>query len=352
MKDIELPFLSRVSVKDKAFLARQLATMLDSGLSIDKALSVFINQTKNTKLKKVLTLILGDVEGGLSFSDAMKKHQDIFDQVYISIVVSGEAVGKLAEVLRKLAINLEKQDKFAGMIKSALYYPGFVLIVLVIIVYIMITQVIPPLKEIFDEYGSQLPWTTRNLMAISGFMAEYWWLFIIGMILLVVVVYFYLKTDGGKYTLAKIEIKMPLDIGKDVYMTRFAQTLSMLLVSGTPIIKALDITAEVMNNIIYEAIIKNAASQMERGIPLSIPLEKQVEFSPLVPQMIRVGEETGKLDQVLNNLSKYFEDEANTKLKNINSLIEPALIVVIGLGVAFIVFAIIMPIYQLVQIQG
>lgn len=352
MKDIELPFLSRVTTKDKAFLARQLATMLDSGLSIDKALSVFINQTKNTRLKKVLESILNDIESGLSFSDAMKKHRDIFDQVYISIVVSGEAVGKLADVLRKLAISLEKQDQFAAKVKSAFYYPGFVLIVLVIIVYIMITQVIPPLKEIFDEFGSELPWTTKYLMLLSGFLAQYWWLFMLLAILVVIVGYFYLKTDSGKYTVAKIQIKMPLEIGKDIFMTRFAQTLSMLLSSGTPIIKALDITAEVMNNVIYEAIIKNAASQMERGIPLSVPLEKQAEFNPLVPQMIKVGEETGKMDQVLNNLNKYFENEANTKLKNINSLIEPALIVVIGLGVAFIVFAIIMPIYQLVQVQA
>jgi len=351
MKDIDISFLNRVTVKDKAFLARQLATMLDSGLSIDKALSVFINQTKNTRLKKALTLILADIEGGLSFSDAMKKHRDVFDQVYISIVVSGEAVGKLAEVLRKLAITLEKQDQFAAKVKSAFYYPGFVLVVLVIIVYIMITQVIPPLKEIFDEFGSELPWTTRNLMALSGFMVVYWWAFLMAVILLVIVGYFYFKTDGGKYILAKVQIKLPLDIGKDVYMTRFAQTLAMLLSSGTPIIKALDITAEVMNNVIYEQIIKNAASQMERGIPLSVPLEKQAEFNSLVPQMIRVGEETGKIDQVLNNLNKYFENEANTKLNNINSLIEPALIVTIGLGVAFIVFAIIMPIYQLVQLQ-
>lgn len=351
MRDIKLPFLNRVTTKDKAFLARQLATMLDSGLSIDKALSVFINQTRNVRLKKVLKLVLADVEGGLSFSDAMKKHREVFDQVYISIVVSGEAVGKLADVLRKLAITLEKQDQFVAKIKSAFYYPGFVLVVLVIIVYIMITQVIPPLQEIFKEFGGELPWTTKNLMAISSFMAQYWWAFILAVVLLIVIGYFYLKTDNGKYSLAKAQIKLPLDIGRDVYMTRFAQTLSMLLSSGTPIIKALDITAEVMNNVIYEQIIKNSASQMERGIPLSIPLEKQVEFNPLVPQMIRVGEETGKIDQVLDNLNKYFENEANTKLKNINSLIEPALIVIIGLGVAFIVFSIIMPIYQLVQIQ-
>jgi type II secretory pathway component PulF len=351
MKEIEIPFLDKVTIRDKAFLARQLATMIDSGLSIDKALSVFIGQTKNVRLKRVLTLILGDIEGGLSFSDALKKHRDVFDEVYINIVVSGEAVGKLADVLRKLAITLEKQDQFMSQVKSAFYYPGFVLCVLVIIVFIMITQVIPPLKEIFDEFSSELPWTTRNLMLLSEFMARYWWGFLIFAILSVVVLYFYLKTDNGKYTLSRIQIRLPLDIGKDVYMARFAQTLSMLLSSGTPIIKALTITSEVMNNVIYEAIIKNASDQMERGIPLSVPIEKQIEFNPLVPQMIRVGEETGKMDQTLDNLAKYFENEANTKIKNINSLIEPVLIVIIGLGVAFIVFAIIMPIYQLVQLQ-
>mgnify|MGYP000859457629 CR=1 FL=1 len=353
MKDIniDLPFLNKISSKDKAFLARQLATMLDSGLSLDKSLSVFVNQTRNTKFKQILEGVLSDVEGGLSFSDALKKHPEVFDDVYINIIMSGEAVGKLADVMRRLADTMEKQNVFMSQIKSALYYPGFVLGVMIVIVGVMITQVIPPLKDIFSEFDTELPWTTHYLLVFSDFLVKYWYIVLLVILLLGVVLYFYFATKEGKYWIARFMINLPSDLSKDVYMDRFAQTLSMLLKAGTPVIKSLSITSQVMNNIIYADAINAAASQMERGVPLSVPLEKDKNFNPLVPQMIKVGEETGKIDQVLENLSKYFEEQANTKLKNINSLIEPVLIVIIGLGVSFIVFAIIMPIYQLVQLQ-
>jgi len=350
--NIKLPFFNRVSNNDKAFLARQLATMLESGLAIDKALSILIDQVRNPYFKNVLNKVLEEVKGGLSLSDAMKKHTDVFDQVYISIIVSGEAVGKLSDVLKQLADNLEKQDKFINDVKSAFYYPGFILIIMLVIVYIMMTQVIPPLKEIFGQFQAQLPWTTKILIGLSDFALGYWWLILLILISIVVFIYFYLKTDNGKYFLAKIQIQLPYQIGKDIYMNRFTQILSMLLHSGTPIIKALNISADVMNNVIYRDAIIAAANQMERGIPLSIPLSKDSIFDPLVSQMIKVGEETGKLDQVLDKMAIHFEDEGARKLKNINSLMEPALIVIIGLGVAFIIFSVILPIYQMVQMQA
>lgn len=349
--NIEIPFLNQVTTKDRAFLARQLATMLESGLAIDKALSVVINQTRHTRLRKILTEILSDIEAGSPFSDALKKHPEAFDQVFVNIVISGEAIGKLAEVLRRLSIQLAKQSSFLMQIKSALYYPAFVLITMIIIVALMIIKVIPPLKEIFNEFGTQLPWTTRGLLAISDFMVQYWWVILIILIIAIIVLKYYLATENGKFALARAQIKFPTGIGKDLYMARFSQTLSMLAHAGTPIIRSLDITAEVMNNIIYEKSLKIVANQMERGIPLSVPLEKDPDFDSLVPQMISVGEETGQVDKVLENLAEYFEEQTNNKIKNINSLIEPALIVVIGLGVAFIVFSVIMPIYQLASMQ-
>lgn len=351
MKEIQIPFLNRITLKDRAFLARQLATMLESGFAIDKALQIFIEQTKNKRFKVVLGSILSDVEAGSSLSEAMKKHMDVFDPVFISIIVSGEAVGKLAEVLKELATNLETQNTFTSQVKSALYYPMFVLVVMGIIVFIMITRVIPPLRDIFDEFNTTLPWTTRTLLGLSTFVTNYWWAILMFFILVGIVIYFYLRTTSGKYLYARIQIKLPYDIGRNVYMTRFAQTLSMLLHSGTPIIKSLNITADVMNNVIYKDSLNFAADQMERGIPLSVPLSKDSNFDPMVSQMIRVGEETGKMDQVLDKISIHFAEESNSKLKNINSLLEPMLIVIVGLGVAFIVFSIIMPIYQLVQLQ-
>ena len=351
MKNIELDFLTRVTTKDKAFLARQLATMLDSGLAIDRSLKIFIGQTKNTKLKKVLIQVLADVEAGSPLSQSMKKFTNIFDPVYINIIISGEAVGRLSETLMNLAENLEKQDSFLGKVKSALYYPAFMVVIIIGIVVIMLIYVIPPLKEIFSEFSTQLPWTTRAVLGISGFFVSYWWVVLLVILLAIGLIYYYLKTDNGKHWLARVEINFPTGIGKNIYMYRFCSTLSMLLHFGTPIIKSLDITSFVMNNIVYEEILTSAAKQMERGIPLSTVIEKEKNFDTLVPQMIRVGEETGRVDQTLDNLGKYYEEQANETIKRINALIEPILIVIIGVGVAFIVFSVIMPIYQLVQLQ-
>lgn len=349
--NIELDFLNKVSTKDKAFLARQLATMLESGLPIDRAMEIFIEQTKNKKLKTCLQKVLVDVKAGLPLSQSMKKYPNIFDPVYINIIISGEAVGRLAETLLKLAENLEKQDSFSGKVKSALYYPAFMVVMIIFIVIIMMIYVIPPLKDIFADFGSELPWTTNMLLNMSDFMVKYWWI-----VLLIVAgisggLYYYLQTDDGKHRFAKMEINFPTGIGKYIYMTRFCSTLSMLLHAGTPIIKALDITSHVMSNIIYLEVLQNAEKQMERGIPLSEVLKDNNYFDTMVPQMIKVGEETGKVDQTLDNLSRYYEEQSNQIVKRVNALIEPILIVIIGLGVALIVFAIIMPIYQLVQLQ-
>lgn len=347
----EINIFNRVVLKDKAFFARQIATMLESGLAIDKSLKIFIGQTNNKFFKKILYSVLKDVEAGMSFSEAIKRHEEVFDDIFVSVVVSGEAVGKLSEVLTNLAETLEKNNTFMGKIKSAFYYPGFVLVVMLVIGFIMVTQVIPPLKEIFNDFGSDIPWTTKTLISISDFIINYWWVVFLILIGMVVGLYAYYKTSDGQRLYSRIVIGVPGGIGKDVYMNRFCSTLSMLLTAGTPVVKALDITANVMGNVIYTEVIKETSEQMERGIAMSVPISKHSEFDELVHQMIRVGEETGKVDEVLRKLSEYYEEEGNRKVSGISSLIEPALIVVIGGGVAFIVFSIILPIYQLVQIQ-
>ena len=349
--NIELDFLNKVSMKDKAFLARQLATMLESGLPIDRAMEIFIDQTKNKKLKNCLQKVLVDVKAGLPLSQAMKKYPNIFDQVYINIIISGEAVGRLAETLLKLAENLEKQDSFSGKVKSALYYPAFMIVMIIFIVIIMMIYVIPPLKDIFSDFGAQLPWTTRTLLGMSDFMVKYWWIVLLIFAGIVAGIYYYLQTDDGKHRFARMEINFPTGIGRYIYMTRFCSTLSMLLHAGTPIIKALDITSYVMSNIVYFEVLQSTERQMERGIPLSEVIKESKYFDTMVPQMIKVGEETGKVDQTLDNLARYYEEQSNQIVKRVNALIEPILIVLIGAGVALIVFAIIMPIYQLVQLQ-
>ena len=343
--------LKRVSAKDKSFLVRQLATMLSSGLTLDKSLAVIIAQVKNNYLKQVLLIVLNDLEGGIAFSEALKKHPRIFDRVFVNVVISGEAIGKMSEVLLRLADQLEKENGFVSKIKGALYYPGFIIFTMIIMAGVMMVKVIPPLKEVFSEYNSQLPWTTRVLIGASDFMATYWLIFAIVFIGAIAYFMYFIKTNQGKKFIDFVAIHYTLNIGVAVYMARFARTLSMLIQAGTPIIEAIEITGEVMNNSIYQKVLTRVSDQVERGIPISVQLEKSKVFPLIIPQMIAVGEKTGELEHVLENLAVYYEEESDTKIKNLTSLFEPVIIVLIGIAVAFMVFSIIGPIYNIAQIS-
>lgn len=346
-----ISFLQRVSLKEKAFLARQLATMLASGLTLDKSLTILLAQTKNFTLNKTLEAVIKDIEAGSPFSVAIAKYPKVFDRVFVNVVISGEAVGRLSDVLNRLAGQLEKQNSFLSKIRGAMLYPIFIVLAMIAVAILMMVKVVPELKGIFEEAGAELPWATKILIAISDSLAGFWWLYILILIGLIITIHFYLKTDQAKYLISKLEINAPGGIGKDIYMARFTRTLGMLISSGTPIIEALNITAEVINNKIYEERIKQAASQVEKGVPLSVPIEKSRIFPVIVPQMISVGEQTGKLDETLQKLADYYEEESDDKIKGLSSLFEPLVIVIIGLGVAFLVFSILLPIYQIAQIQ-
>lgn len=349
---MRISFLSsRVSVRERAFLARQLATMLSAGVHLTQGISMIAEQVRNKHLQAVLYEVVSDVNKGLSFSTAIAKHPDAFDLIFVSVVKSGEASGKLDEVLQELAAQLEEQDQFLSNIRGALIYPIFILIVMIGVAILMSVRVIPQLKQVFLESGAQLPWQTQMLVFISDTMIKFWYIYVIVFLGLVAFVRWYLTTDQGKLLYNLIQIKNPTGIGPAVFMSRFAGTLSMLTRAGVPIIQSVNITAEVMDNEIYRQSLREVVNELERGIPLSTPILKNAYFPPIVGQMISVGEQTGQIDSVLEKLAKFYRDEATRRVHDLSRLFEPALIVLIGLGVAFIVFSILLPIYNLAQLQ-
>src|SRR3990167_158200 len=318
--NLNFDLFDRVTVKDRAFLSRQLATMLSSGLSIDRAIILIAAQSKKNIIKTTLEEIDKDLQAGQSFSSAISRHPKVFDKVYVNVVVSGEAVGKLAEVLTHLSDQLESEDKFRGKIQGAMVYPIFIVLVMIAIMTLMMIKVIPEIAKIFKEAGAELPWTTKILIFVSQGIIDYWWIVIIAIIGIFIGLKIFLATDYGKLLINMIQINLPWGLGKDVYMARFNRTLGMLTSSGTPIIDAVKITADVMNNKIYKTSLENIASQLERGIPMSVPLEKDPHFPLVVPQMVMVGEQTGRIDQVLNNLANYYENQTDDKIKNLTAL--------------------------------
>ncbi len=348
---MNIPLLNRVTIKDKAFLSRQLATMLNSGIPLAESVKVLQLEAKNTTIKLALGQIIHDIEAGLSFSAAIEKHPAIFNNIYVSVAHSGEAAGKLEDVLLQLADNIEKENALVGKIKSAMIYPLFIILAMVGVAVLMMIKVLPQLKVIFLESGVALPISTRFLIASSDFMVKYWWLVLILVIAGAVGLRYYLKTTSGIVLMNQFQARVPGGLSEGMYMARFTRTMSMLVKAGIPIIEALEITSQVMNNVIFKESLQAAGAQVERGIPLSTPLGQNQFFPKIVSQMILVGEQTGKLDQILEKLAIYYEDEMDTKIRGLSSLIEPVIIVILGIGVAFLVMAILMPIYNITQVQ-
>lgn len=340
-----------ISIHEKAIFSRQLATMLSAGLPLSKAVSIIAKQASSDLEKEIFSEIYRDLEEGYSFSTALAKHPEAFDRVYISVVASGETTGKLDIVLNELAGQLENNSDFVSKIRSALYYPTFILVALIGIAIFMLSYVVPKLKSLFDQAGANLPVITRMLLSISDFMQTYWWAVMIGLIGLIIVIRYWLETDFGARVLSTIQIRLPglRTMFEGVYMFRFTRTMAMLIGAGVPLLDALKVSSGVINNVIYEESVLNTIRQVEKGVPLSSQLLKEPIFPILVGQMAAVGEETGQLDKVLNKVADYYQQRTDDIAKAVSSLVEPAILLLVGVGVAFIVFAIYVPIYQISQ---
>ncbi len=352
LKVSELDFeqiFSRVNARDRAFFFRQLATMLVSGLPIAQALTIIATQTKKKNFRNIINNIIENIESGIAFSTAIAVHPKVFSKFEISICRAGEASGKLNDVMEQLAKSLEAELSFSGKIKSAMFYPAFILVAMIVVVYIMMTRVLPNLTTIFTDSNVELPWTTKILISVSNAMISYGWL--IGLLLVgfFVGAKLYLGTPEGSLIYSNITLQMPIfgKLNQKVFMARFSRTMALLTDAGVPIVESIQICASVMSNRLYARSLMKAARDVEKGIPFSVPISKDSFFDPIVSQMILVGEQTGKIDDVLFKVANYFEEDVETELKGLVSLVEPALLIVIGLGVAFIVFSVIMPIYTL-----
>ncbi len=342
---------SRVSGKDKALITRQTATMLGAGLAVDQAFKILNVQTKNRALSAAYATIIYDLEQGNSLSFALARHKKIFDPVYIAIVRSGENSGKLDKVLDQMADRMELSEDFNSKIRGAMYYPAFLLGTMFVIFIIMIVYVIPQLKGVFSDIGVELPITTRMILWFSDFSIKYWWAEATLIILIVTGTYFFLKSKEGGSRWDQIKIQLPMfrELFILIYMARFCRTMSMLTSAGLPIMETIAISADVIQNQAFSKSLKDVTAQVERGIPMSVPLSKDKKFPIMVSQMILVGEQTGKMSQVLIKLAEYYEKETDNRIKSLSSLVEPVLIVIIGIGVAFLVFSLIWPIYSIAE---
>ncbi len=340
--------LGGVKTNDVVNFTRQLSTMISAGLPLASSLSILVQQSK-PEMSRLTAQILEDVEGGISFADALDKHPDTFDNLYTQLVRAGELGGVLDEILARLAENMEKSKAFRSKTKGAMIYPVIVLLAMVVVGFIMMIFVIPKLTAMYTDFGAELPAATRALIGLSSFMKNFWWLIIGGAVGGFLLFKRWIKTETGRLSWHKIMLRIPIIgvLNTKIVLTEFARTTSLLIGAGISLLNALQIVTKGVSNQVYRGALEVATKEVEKGVPLSEALERGETFPPILFQMTAVGEETGKLDEILKKLSDYFEQESEQAVKNLTAAMEPLIMVVLGVGVGAMVIAIIMPIYNL-----
>ncbi len=347
---VEIPlFIKRVSLRDVSVFSRQLATLFSSEVPLVESLRTMGNQVDNPRFKEKILKISDDVDSGTAFSKALSKYPEIFSTLYISMIRAGEVSGKLSETLEYLANHYEREYDLMGKIKGAMYYPAFIFVSLIVVMILMLVFVIPSLTKVLEESGQNLPMSTRVIVSVTNFLRLRGWILLI---LLSIGFVFFLrwkKGKKGKKIWDRYMLMIPVfgKIFREISLSRFSGNLSTLIRGGLPISRAMEVTADVVGNETYKDIILEAEEGIRRGEFMSATFKMRKEVPPLVTQMILVGEKTGKLSFVLENLAKFYQKEVDRMTENLVSLVEPLMIIVLGLAVGFVVVGIIMPIYQL-----
>lgn len=350
----KLPFFNRVKTGDLVLFTRQLSSMLTSGLTLIKSLEILKDQISNKTLRETIGGCLLDLQEGKSFGESISKYPEIFSPIYVSLVKAGESSGALEKVFLRLAINLEKQQKLRNKVKGALIYPVIVITLMIVVTFILMIFAIPQLSSLYEGLGVELPLATKIVVNISNFIGRVWPL-ILGAAL--VGIYGFMrwkKTPKGREIYDRQKLRLPLfgKIVKESILTEFARTFGLLVGTGTLIVDSLNQSAGVTGNVIYEEAIANISRKVEKGVHIGEAMESYTIFPPLLVQLVKVGEETGKMDENLLKASDYFEEEVNQAVKTLTTAMEPFIMVVLGISVGFLVFSVITPIYGLLNAIG
>jgi type IV pilus assembly protein PilC len=346
-------FTKRIKTKDKILFSRQLSTLINAGLPLVQSLRSIAQQTKNKNMKLVINQVIADVEAGQSFSAALGSHPMVFDNVFVNLVAAGEASGTLDKSLERLANQQEKDAEIISKVRGAMVYPGIVLFVMILVVGFMVLQVLPQVEELYTSIGggASLPLLTRALLSFSSFVRTYWYVVVI---ILVVAIFFgsrWARSFGGKRVIDRIKmVAWPIGpLFMKMYMARFARTGTTLVASGVPLVQTLQITGRSINNVHIEAALIKATEKVKAGKSLSSALENNDNFLDLVPNMLRIGEQSGAIEQMLGKTADYYEKEVDNEIKTISTVIEPIMMILLGIVAITIVAAVLMPIYGLVN---
>jgi len=346
-----LSFFRRIKKNDLMIFSRQFSTLLSAKIPLSSGLKTLYNQTQNLALKETINDISGDVDAGLSLSQALARHPDVFSEFFVNMVRSAEVTGRIESVMDFLADYLEKESALASKVRNALIYPVVVIVLFVVVAGLMVTLVLPQIGPIFQESGVNLPVFTKILISAGSFAANWWWAVLFIVLVFVFLLFDYFRTEEGKVVYNELSIKIPIlgSLTQKVIMARFAEATSVLIKGGIPITQAIEIASHTVDNIVYRDILHDAAEKVRAGALLSESLEKSGAFPALVCQLVAVGEATGRLEELLSRISTFYTREVDDLVSNLVELIQPALIIVIGLMVGLLFASILVPIYNMAQ---
>jgi type IV pilus assembly protein PilC len=348
-RQVKIPFLNRIKQKDLVVFSRELATLVEGKVSLVEALKSLARQTSNPNFKDVIAVVAQDIEGGSSLSKAMSKYPKVFSDFYMNLVRSSEVSGTLEKTLIYLADYEEQQHETISKVKGAMMYPVFILIFMGAIGIFAMVSIVPQLTGMLLEAEVELPFMTKLIIAISDFLKYYWYVAILGSIGFVYGFSRWIHSESGSRTWGKIVLKMPAfgSVLKHFYLNRIAENLKTLLRGGIPVLRALEVSANIIGNSVYKDIILETRDEVRGGKNMSSIFETYREFPPMFTEMVKVGEKTGNIDNMLEKLATFYKKEVDNVVENVSKLIEPFLIVLIAVGVAVLVSAIILPIYKM-----
>ena len=343
-------FSGRITTKDKVVFTRQLATLIGAGLPLAQSLRTVQEQTTNKRMQEIVQEIISDVEGGKSLSDSFAKHPEAFNKVYVALVSAGETSGTMDDSLKRLAAQQEKDAAMMSKIRGAMMYPSIVLVVIILVIGFMLFTVVPQVEGLYRDLNKGLPFVTLMMIKMANFFSSLWWLVILAMIIGGYFLAQYLKTEQGIRTKDIFKLNVPLFKGmfRKMYMARFARTGQVLLRTGVPMLDMLRITADAVNNVIISESILRASDKVKGGKALSASLSNEDYFLAMVPQMIKIGEQSGKIDEMMGKTAQVYEDELDEEIRALSTAIEPVLMVFLAIVAGTMVAAILLPIYSLV----
>ena len=341
-----------VKLDDIVVLSRQLATMIEAGIPVVQALGVLHDQVDNHVLRNTVDVVLRDVQAGVSFSDALAKHPKIFSELFVNMTRAGEASGMLYEVLNRLATYLEKMAALTRKIKSSLIYPAIVVSMSFLITGVLLLKVVPTFKNIFDILGGELPLPTQILIGISDFLRKSFLVFAGMVTLCFFILKKYISTPKGRYNFDSQKLRLPVlgTLFRKVAVAKFSRTFSTLVKSGVSVLNALDIVAKTAGNRVIEEAILNSRNSVRQGEPIAVPLSKSKVFPPMVTRMISIGEQTGKLEQMLSKVADFYDEQVDAAVSGLTSMIEPLVISFLGVVIGGIVISLFLPIFKITEL--